>query len=116
MVLSLVAAVSMSRGFRIYTTTPGLDPSWVYGLNYASVHGLRWGRDFISTYGPYGYAVLTMDVGDLVMRKIAFTFVLTTGTAIAAAVYLWSVPSLGPGTRLTVLVLLIYFCTAQAEE
>jgi hypothetical protein len=114
--LSIVAAVSMGRGFRIIPTTPGLDLSLIYSFNYASVHGLRWGRDFISTYGPYGYAVLTMDVGDLVMRKIAFTFVLTTGTAIAAAVYLWSVPSLGPGTRLTLLVLLIYVCTAQAEE
>ncbi len=88
--LSIVAAVSMSRGFRIMATTPGLDPSWVYGFNYASIHGLRWGGDFISTYGPYGYALLTMDVGDLVIRKIAFTLVLMTLTAVAAAVYLWS--------------------------
>jgi hypothetical protein len=116
MVLSIVAAVLMGRGFRIIPTTPGVDLSLIYSLNYASVHGLRWGRDFVSTYGPYGYAVLTMDVGDLVMRKIAFTFVLVTGTAIAAAVYLWSVPSLGLGTRLILAVLLVYVCTAQAEE
>ena len=76
MALSIVAAVSMSPGFRIMATTSGLDPSWVYGFNYASAHGMRWGRDFISTYGPYGYVLLTMDVGDLVMRKIAFTFFL----------------------------------------
>ena len=114
--LSIVAAVSMSRGFRIMATTPGLDPSWVYGFNYASVHGLRWGGDFISTYGPYGYALLTMDVGDLVIRKIAFTLVLMTLTAIAAAVYLWSAPGLRPGARLSLLVVLIYVCTVQAEE
>jgi len=116
MALSIVAAVSMGRGFRIMVTTPGLDPSWVYGFNYASAHGLRWGRDFISTYGPYGYALLTMDVGDLVMRKIAFTLALATGTAIAATVYLWSVPGLRPGVRLTLLVFLIYVCTVQSEE
>jgi len=86
MVLSIVAAVSMGRGFRIIPTTPGVDLSLIYSLNYASVHGLRWARDFISTYGPYGYAVLTIDVGDLVMRRIAFTFVLVISTAIAATV------------------------------
>jgi hypothetical protein len=86
--LSMVAAVAMGRGFRIIPIMPGVDLSLIYSFNYASVYGLRWGREFISTYGPYGYAVLTMDVGDLVMRKIAFTFVLVTGTAIAAAVYL----------------------------
>ncbi len=116
MASSIVAALSMSRGFRIMATTPGLDPSFMYGFNYASAHSFRWGRDFISTYGPYGYALLTMDVGDLVMRKIAFTLALATGTAIAATVYLWSVPGLGSGTRLTLLVLLIYVCTVQAEE
>jgi hypothetical protein len=116
MTLSIVAAVAMGRGFRIIPMTPGVDLSLIYSFNYASVHGLRWGRDFISTYGPFGYAVLTMDVGDLVMRKIAFTFVLVTGTAIAAAVYMWSVPSLGRGMRLCLVVALIYVCTAQAEE
>src|SRR6202011_2124383 len=116
MVLSMVAAVAMGRGFRIIPIVPGVDLSLIYSFNYASVYGLRWGPDFISTYGPYGYAVLTMDVGDLVMRKIAFTFVLVIGTAIAAAVYLWSVPNLGPGTRLILAVPLVYVCTAQAEE
>jgi len=116
MALSIVAALSMSPGFCITTTTSGLDPSWVYGFNYASAHGLRWGYDFISSYGPYGYALLTVDVGDLVMRKIAFTLVLVAGTAIAATVYLWSVPGLRPGTRLTLVVLLIYICTVQGSE
>jgi len=116
MALSIVAALSMSPGFRIMATTSGLDPSWVYSFNYASAHGVRWGRDFISTYGPYGYALLTMDVGNLVVRKIAFTLVLETGTAIATAVYLWSVPGLRAGTRLTLLVLLIYVCNIQGSE
>ena len=106
----------MGSGFSFRATTPGLDPSWVYSSNYASAHGLRWGRDFISTYGPYGYALATMDVGDLVMRKIAFTLVLVTGTAIAVTVYLWSVPDLRPGTRLTLMVILIYACTVQSPE
>jgi hypothetical protein len=114
--LSIVVAVSMGRGFRIMATAPGLDPSWVYGFNYASAHGLLWGRDFISTYGPYGYALLTVDVGNLVMHKIVFTLVLAAGTAVAAAAYLWSVPGLGPGTRLTLLIFLIYVCIIQAEE
>lgn len=111
-----MASVSMSSGFGILSTTPGLDRSAVYGFNHAAAHGLRWGRDFISFYGPYGYVLGTIDVGDLVIRKIAFILLLAAGTAVAAAVYLWSVPGFRPGTRLALLVPLIYACTVQSPE
>ena len=32
-----------------------LDPSWRMVLNWASTHGLHWGRDIAFTYGPLGY-------------------------------------------------------------
>ena len=34
---------------------PGLDPSWVLGLNMAHSQGLVNGRDIVWTYGPLGY-------------------------------------------------------------
>ncbi|XGV98605.1 MAG: hypothetical protein ACAF41_06635 [Leptolyngbya sp. BL-A-14] len=33
----------------------GLDPSWVYTINYAASHDLTFGKDIIFTYGPLGY-------------------------------------------------------------
>jgi hypothetical protein len=52
-------------GYRlsIQPMAPGLDPLYTYGFNYAAANGLTWGRDFISSCGPYGYVMLTMDVG-----------------------------------------------------
>ncbi len=42
----------------------GLDPSWVIGLNLFSWQGFRFGRDLIFTYGPLGYIVRPLDVGN----------------------------------------------------
>jgi len=42
---------------------PGLDPSYVWAANQASVRRLAWGEAFVSTYGPWGYLVAPMDVG-----------------------------------------------------
>ncbi len=33
----------------------GLDPSWIYGISYASLHNWIFGKDIIFTYGPLGY-------------------------------------------------------------
>lgn len=35
----------------------GLDPSWMYGLSYASMQHLVFGKDIVFTYGPFGYLV-----------------------------------------------------------
>jgi hypothetical protein len=40
---------------RFASVSSGLDPSWVYAINYLPSTSYVWGRDFIYTYGPLGY-------------------------------------------------------------
>src|SRR5437867_13137256 len=86
-ILSVVASLVMSFSFSIIPITPGLDPSFVYSFNYAAAHRLQWGREFISTYGPYGYLVSSMDLGHLVANKIVASLLLAVGAGVTVAVY-----------------------------
>ena len=113
---SIVASISMGFSLSMLPMTPGLDPSFIYAFNYAAAKGLSWGRDFISTYGPYGYVIQMMDVGDLVKSKIAFTLLLAVGSGIAAAAYLQSVPGLRPAARVSLVMVLIYALSLQPTE
>ena len=42
----------------------GLDNSWMYAINIMHSHGLCFGRDVIFTYGPFGYLLCPMSVGN----------------------------------------------------
>lgn len=108
--------LAISRGFLIQVTTPGLDPSFIYAYNYAAAHGLAWGRAFIATYGPYGYLLKTMDVGDLIFSKIVWTLLLEASIGFAAVGYLWSAPHLRTGERVALLVGLVYSCAVLSSE
>lgn len=114
--LSIVASISMVFSFSILPTAPGLDPSFIYAFNHAAARGWRWGRDFISTYGPYGYLVNAMDAGDLVQRIVAINLLHAIGCGIAAAAYLQSMPRLRPVARLTLTLVLIYALGLQYQE
>jgi hypothetical protein len=82
----LLFAVIAWIGFRpaLAPITPGLDPSHAYGFNAAAVSGLRWGVQFVWTYGPYGYLLHTMDLDDLFLQRIAaeVVFAILSGVAI----------------------------------
>jgi hypothetical protein len=41
----------------VFGAGTGLDSSWTYGLSYASLQRLVFGKDLIFTYGPLGYLV-----------------------------------------------------------
>ena len=41
----------------IYGVGISLDPSWTYGLSYAALQHLVFGKDIIFTYGPFGYLI-----------------------------------------------------------
>lgn len=114
--LSILAVVSMGYRLAILPMAPSVDSLFTYGFNYAAAAGLAWGRDFISTCGPYGYLLLTMDVGDLVKRAIIFNVVLVTGTGVAIAAYVQSVPALGARARITLAVVLAYAVSLQGAE
>jgi hypothetical protein len=113
---AVVAAVSLSRDFVISPTVPGLDPSFIYAFNYAATRPLRWGRDFVSTFGPYGYLLSTMDIGRLVVYKLVFSLLLVSAAAAAAAVYVWREVDLPVKVRVALLALVLYALDIQSIE
>jgi hypothetical protein len=44
--------------------SPGLDPSWAYGINVLPHTDFVFGRDVVFTFGPLGYLVSPLDVGN----------------------------------------------------
>lgn len=62
-----------------------LDPSWVFGLNYAHVKGLVWGRDVAFTYGPWGFLAVPVRLG----ANIDVAIVCQTLAWLAALPPLW---------------------------
>src|SRR5262245_30137394 len=89
LLLLLATAASLWMGFRpvISPISPGRDNSWIYAFHHATLHHLQWGREFVSTFGPYGYLLFTVDVDGFVPRRLAADLALTALTGIAAAVY-----------------------------
>ncbi len=60
----------------ISQTTPGLDPSYIYLLNVASLKGLKFGTDLFITYGPLGFLSSTQNYGiNLLINLIFWGFV-----------------------------------------
>lgn len=114
--LSVLAVVSMGYRLAILPMTPSIDSLFTYAFNYAAANGLAWGRDFVSTCGPYGYLILTMDVGNLVKRTIMFNLLLATGTGLAVATYVQSVPALTAAARITLAIILAYAVSLQGAE
>ena len=116
MALSILAVISMGYRLVILPIAPGIDSLFAYACNHAAATGLAWGRDFVSTCGPYGYLILSMDVGNLVQRTIIFNLLLVTGTGLAIATYVQSVPALGAGARITLAIILAYAVSLQGAE
>ena len=55
----------------------GLDPSWVYLINLP----LTYGKDIVYTYGPLGYILRTVNVGDNIIWSLIFwLFIFALGT------------------------------------
>jgi hypothetical protein len=115
-VLAVVALVCLSRGFSIDPIRYGLDPSYTYALNHAAAHRLSWGHDFVSTYGPYGYYLSTVDMADLPVRKLILALLLAGGAGVAATLVVWRETGLSVRLRVTSLALLLYAFTIQVLE
>ena len=116
MACSITASIVMSFALDIDAVAPGLDPSFKYAYNYAAAKGLSWGRQFISTYGPYGYLIHTMDMVDHVGRRIVFDLLLAVVSGIAIAAYLQSIPGLRSAARVGLAIVLIHALNLQTAE
>jgi hypothetical protein len=75
-------------GYGLQVPAPGLDLSYTYAMNRASAEGRAFGRDFVSTYGPYGYCIAGMDVPGIVGPWIVSQLFLVLAVGLATAVYL----------------------------
>jgi hypothetical protein len=114
--LSVISGILMGFNGSVLPVTRGLDPSYVYAFNYASAHHEQWGRDFVSTYGPFGHVIWAMDVGSHVWGKLLSNLLLAAGFGVAAAVYLRGARGLGAGTRLAAMGTLVYAFSIQDPE
>jgi hypothetical protein len=81
-------------GFRAAVSypQPGLDNSYAFALNYAAVHGERWGREFLADRGPYGWLLFPVDVGDVTRSWFLAQALLVLMLGSAVAAYVWSLP------------------------
>src|SRR5579871_1709026 len=71
-ILLLAGILAAGYPVRHYPITAGIDASWAYGLNYAHVKGLIFGREAIFTYGPLAWLMLPMDVGSNLRHAFVF--------------------------------------------
>jgi hypothetical protein len=74
-------------GYGLQVPAPGLDLSYTYAMNRASADGRVFGRDFVSTYGPYGYCIAGMDVPGIVGPWIASQLFLVLALGLTTSVY-----------------------------
>lgn len=75
--ITAVATVSM---WRIESTAPapGLDPGWIIALSMARRDGLRFGHDFVFTYGPLAFALVPTNISRSgLLVSIAVTAILS---------------------------------------
>lgn len=79
---------------------PGLDPSWIYGVNQAVSQKLAFGSEFIFTYGPYASILTTAFHPDTYLMMWAASaylgisaaiciVVILIGTSWARAIFFW---------------------------
>jgi hypothetical protein len=114
--LSVCASILMGLDFSIAAMRPDVDSAYVYAFSHAATHHARWGSEFISTYGPFGSVITTMDLGGLVWGRLAASLVLAAGFGVATSVYLRGVPGAGAGSRLAAMVAVVYAFSVQDAE
>lgn len=114
--ISIVASFFLGFRLNLRPTMPGLDSSFVWAFNYAAVEGLSWGKDFISTYGPYGYIVSTVDLGDLALKRIILDILLVCGSGLTAAIFVHKSSSLRLVGKIILALTLIYVMSMQLAE
>src|ERR1700675_773083 len=114
--LAVCASILMGLDFTIAPVLPGLDSSYAYAFSHAATHHARWGSDFISTYGPFGCVITTMDLGGLVWVRLAASLVLAAGFGVATFVYLRGLPGASAAGRLAAMVVIVYAFSVQDQE
>jgi hypothetical protein len=113
--LSLISSSALGFRVKVEPLDRGVDPSYLFAANYALSQGWRFGEDFVSTYGPYGYLIYASNVADVPVRKLVSEFALVVLVGVAVAAYVES-HALGTGAALGAAVLLIYAVHVQGNS
>jgi len=80
----LLASGLFGLGSMVTYPRPGLDPSYLYAVHHASAAGLRWGREFMATYGFLGDVLQPIAIDGFPFRFLVFQLALVVGTGLAA--------------------------------
>lgn len=59
--LSYLALIAFP--YRFSPISPGLDPSWIYAINYFFDKHIIFGRDVVWSYGPLGFISMPLNIG-----------------------------------------------------
>jgi hypothetical protein len=68
---------------------PELDTSWYYALSFLPQSGYTFGQDVFFTYGPLGYLLTPMPVGNSYNQGMAFRLVLHLLLGVLLGCYWW---------------------------
>jgi len=114
--LSLVSSCSFGFRAKVHRLDRGIDASYLFAANRASDEGLRFGEEFVSTFGPYCYLIYASDTGSAPQRKLIGELVLVVLVGLACAAFIAILPSLGNGIALAAALLLVYAVHLQGNS
>jgi hypothetical protein len=115
-VAGVLLALLTQLDVTVFPVSRGLDASYTYGYNYAADRGLEWGREFVSTYGPFGYLVAGMDVGDRPERRAVALVLRCVAVGLLAALHVLSAPGAGRAGRAALLLAVLAALALQQWE
>lgn len=76
LLLIIYAAIATFPRIQIIPMETGADPSWWYAINYIPNSNYLFGQDVVFTYGPLGYLLQTLDIGQNLVISNTFWIVL----------------------------------------
>ncbi|MCP3978377.1 MAG: hypothetical protein GY716_03455 [bacterium] len=94
----------------------GLDPSFIYAYNFAAERGLQWGSEFLSTYGPYGFLLMPLDIGSHAVQALLFQLVLLVAGGIVAMRFVLQYAAAAPWATAGLTVAVTYALAVQSLE
>jgi hypothetical protein len=112
----LALATGLLFRFELYPVAPGMDAPYYHAFNWAAERQLRFGGEFISTYGPFGHLVITAPLGELWKARLWFEAGIVLGAALVATAYVRAASFLGTPARFGFAALLLYTVALQEAE
>lgn len=86
-----IIMMALTCPFIIYKIQGGFDNSWIYFLNIANLNEYIFGKDVFFTYGPLGYLMWTLNIGNNVIISFVFwSFIYLINVFLLIKIYYYS--------------------------